>query len=217
MDWFSGIGSEGRNPIVWIQRQGVVDGLSPGQLDAVRRNALTTAYLLRSVGFDVRSLTQDQNTTIAQLAGSVSADLQSSARNLCEQSEAAQRSAVWDASQAAEKAIKILILRLCGIARNTHQLCRLANQAERLGSQSIDRTELAAIPSGKGATDIRYEGDVSLAAAAGAYGAALSIVKRLAFEARPDTGINFREGRFKIQRPPWFRFDARGFSQSLRQ
>ena len=112
------------------------------------------------------------------------------------------RSAAWDASQATEKALKVLIWRKGQEPRHTHDLSALADRAESLGAEAIDRGKLALIPSEHDATDIRYGGDMTPSKAVDTYGAALSIIRQVLFEANPDTECNLRETRFKIQRPP---------------
>ena len=57
---------------------------------------------------------------------------------------------------------------------------------------------------------------MTLSKAADVYGAALSIIRQVVFEAKPATKYNMREERFKIQRPPWFDFDTSAFSEQLR-
>ena len=207
---------EEEDPIEWIQNRGVVRGLSNSQLESVRQSALDTANFIRSIGFDTQALVGDANRTISELAGSVRADLESSARNLCALNEAGLRSATWDASQATEKALKILIRRKGQTPPNTHDLSCLAALAESLGAENIDRVRLARIPSGRDATGIRYGGDTTVSRASAAYAAALSIIKQVVFEARPDTQYNLREARFKLKRPPWFDFDTDEFSAGLR-
>ena len=204
------------DPLSWIQSRGVIRRLSSEELDVFRRAALETANLVRSIGFDVRSLEHEKNFSIAELAGSVRADLQSSARNLCERNEAGLRSAAWDASQATEKALKLLIRRRGQTPPHTHELSELADRAESLGAEAIDRVKLALIPSGRDATAMRYGGDMTLSKAVDAYGAALSIIRQVVFEAKPDTKYNVREARFKIRRPPWFDFGTSAFSKKLR-
>ena len=207
------------DPLNWIQSKGVVAGLSSEELDEVRKVALDTANMVRSISFDIRSLVNEEDVSIAELASSVRADLQSSARNLCERNEAGLRSAAWDASQATEKALKLLIRRKGETPRHIHELSKLADRAESLGCEAIDRTKLSLIPSGRDATDIRYGGVMTLAEAVEAYSASLSIIRQVVFEAKPDTnnlGEVVREGRFKIKRPPWFDFDTRAFRAELR-
>ena len=204
------------DPLGWIQSRGVVGGLSSEEMDVVRKAALDTANLARSIGFDVRSLEHEENLSIVELAGSVRADLQSSARNLCERNEAGLRSTAWDASQATEKALKLFVRRKGQTPRPIHILSELADRAESLGGEAIDRVKLALIPSGPDATNIRYGGDMTLSKAVDAYGAALSIIRQVVFEAKPDTKYNVREARFKIQRPPWFDFDTSAISAKLR-
>ena len=205
------------DPLRWIQSKGVLDGLKDKERDVVQTAALETANLIRSIGFDIRSLESEQDLSIADLAGSVRVDLQGCARHLCEQSEAGLRSASWDASQATEKALKLLIRRKGSTPHHTHVLSQLADEAERLGALAVDRSKLGLILSGRGATGIRYGGDMTLSKAVDAYLAALSIIKQVVFEAKPETDYNIREARFKLQRPPWFNFDTREFSKSLRK
>ena len=190
------------DPLKWIQNRSVVRGLSGNHLTNVRESALHTANLIRSIGFDTQALVSDAKRTISELAASVKADLESSARNLCAQNEAGLRSAMWDASQATEKAIKVLIWRKGQTPPRTHDLSRLASLAESLGAEKIDRVKLSQVPSGCDATDIRYGGDITVSDASVAYAAALSIVKQVVFEARPDTQYNLREARFKLKKPP---------------
>ena len=173
------------------------------------------ANLVRSIGYDTRALEYDENLNITELASSVRSDLQSSARNLCEQNKAGLRSASWDASQATEKVLKLLIWRKGQEPPYTHNLSELADQAEGLGSEVIDRVKLALIPSGADATTLRYGGDITLSEAVGTYNAALSIIRQVLFEAKPNTKYNMREARFKIKRPPWFDFDISAFREEL--
>ena len=125
------------------------------------------------------------------------------------------RSTAWDASQATEKALKLLIRRKGQTPSHTHRLSKLADWAESLGAEAIDRVKLALIPSGDDATGIRYGGDMTLSKAVDAYGAALSIIRQVVFEAKPDTRYDVREARLKIQRPPWFDFDTSAFRGEL--
>ena len=203
------------DPLSWIQPGDVVGGLRSDELDVVGKAALETAGLVRSIGFDVRSLEHDENSRIAELAGSVRADLQSSARHLCARAEAGLRSAMWDASQATEKALKLLIWRKGKTPPKIHDLPVLADQAEKLGAEAIDRVKLALIPSGPDATGIRYGGDPTLSEAVNAYNAALSIIRQVVFEAQADTKYNMRDGRITIKRPPWFDFDTRAFREEV--
>ena len=204
------------DPLSWIQHGDVVGGLRSDELDVVGKAALETAGLVRSIGFDVRSLEHDENLSIAELAGSVRADLQSSARHLCARAEAGLRSAMWDASQATEKALKLLIWRKGKTPPKIHDLPVLADQAEKLGAEAIDRVKLALIPSGPDATGIRYGGDPTLSEAVDGYNAALSIIRQVVFEAQADTKHNMRDGRITIKRPPWFDFDTKAFREELR-
>lgn len=204
------------DPLRWIQNEGMVKGLSDDELGAIRNAAWETANLIRSIGFDLRPLEHDEDLSIAALAGSVRSDLQSSARNLCERNEAALRSSAWDASQATEKALKLLIRQKRRTPPYTHDLCDLAVRAENLGAKTIDRIKLKVIPSRSDATNIRYEGDITLSQAVDVYGAALIIIRQIVFEAKRDNQLNFREGRIKIRRPSFFDFDTDGFSKQLR-
>ena len=207
------------DPLNWIESEVGLGGLSHEELDVLRTSALETANLVRSISFDVRSLEYDEeDVTIAKLAGLVRADLQNSARNLCDRSEGGLSLAAWNASQATEKALKLLIRRKGQTPRHIHNLSQLAGRAEHLGAEGIDREKLALIPSGKDATDTRYGdgGNTALSEAANAYGAALSVISKIVFEAKPNSEFNVREGRIKIQRPPWFDFDTDKFSKQLR-
>ena len=204
------------DPIGWIETSGVVGALSFEERDAVRNAALETGNLARSINFDLWSLEHEHDSTIAKLAGSVRADLQSSARNICGRHDASLRSAAWDTSQATEKALKLLIRQMGQAPPHTHILSELADQAERLGAGVIDRVTLAQIRSGPDATAIRYGGDMTLSDATSAYAAALPIIRQVLFETKPDTQCNMREARFKIQRPPWFNFDTVAFTKELR-
>lgn len=204
------------DPLNWIQNRGVLSGMSNEERDTVRKVALETANLARSISFDLRTLELEENQTIVELAGSVQADIQSSARNLCAQNEAELRSAAWDASQATEKALKLLIWRKGQEPPHSHNLSDLATRAEGLGADSINRTKLTLILSGRNATNIRYGGEMMLSKAIDAYDAALLIIRQVAFEAKLGTKDNMRETRFKIQRPPWFNFDISAFREKLR-
>ena len=208
---------EEEDPVGWVQRRGVVEGLSNQEMRALQTDAFATANLIRSIGFDIRLLEHDDDSRIAELARSVRADLQSSARNLCARKDAELRSAGWDVSQATEKALKVLIRRKGERPRRSHNLAELARRIEELGGGDIDREILALIPSGSDATKLRYGGALSLSEAVDAYVAALSIIRDVLFEAKPDTKFNFREGRLKLQRPPWFEFDTEEFSNELRR
>lgn len=203
-------------PLNWIENRDVPARMSDEERDAIKRVALETANLVRSIGFDLRSLKHEENPNIVELAGSVRADIQSSAWNLCARNEAGLRSAAWDASQATEKALKLLIWRKGQKPPHSHVLSTLATQAESLGADTIDRTKLSLIPSGGDATSIRYGGEMTLSKAADAYNAALLIIRQVVFEVKPDTKYYTREMRFKIQRPPWFNFDTNAFSEKLR-
>lgn len=199
----------------WIQ-DCVVERLSEGERLTLNETATDTANLIRSIRFDLRFLEDDPDDDIAALAASVRSNLQSSARHLCERTDAGLRMSAWDASQATEKALKLLIRRKGQVPKHTHDLAALADHVESLGCSAVDRAELAKIPSGQAATSIRYSGDMTLPRAFAAYEAALSIAKAVLFEAKPETKYNVREARFKIQRPPWFDFDTKAFSEQLR-
>ena len=203
------------NPLEWIQQSDVVAGLSGGELNQVRRSAMHVANLVRSVGFDVWRLESDENAIIADLGRSIRGNLQSSARSLCERDEGSLRSSASMASQATEKALKVFAKRKGKDAPFIHDLFELATLAEKLGSRQIDRTELASIPSGKEASSIRYEGRIALTDAVNAYNAALSIVSRLVFDAKPHEKFNARNARFKMKRPTWFDFDVEAFRKSI--
>ena len=205
------------DPVRWIQNRGVVKRLSPEELEDVRSDASRAANLVRSIGFDVGLFEYESGLSVRELAQSVRADLQSSARNLCERNEASVRSAAWEASQATEKALKLLIVQKGESPRHIHDLPELAQRAENLGTLTIDRGTLALIPSGRDATNLRYGGEVSLSNAVDAYIAALKIVKQVLFEAKPELEIDAREARFKIQQPPWFDFDTQAFIEKLRE
>ena len=207
---------EEEDPLNWIESRDVLARMSDEERDAIRRVALETANLVRSIGFDLRSLKHEENPNIVELAGSVRADLQSSARNLCARNEAGLRSAAWDVSQATEKALKLLIWRKGQEPPHSHVLSDLATQAESLGADTIDRTKLSLIPSGRDATSIRYGGEMTLSKAADAYSAALLIIRQVVFEAKVDTKYDTREVQLKIQRPPWFNFDTNAFREKLR-
>lgn len=204
------------DPLDWIQNRDVLARMSDKERDAIRRVAMETANLVRSIGFDLRFLKYGENPSIVELAGSVGADLQSSARNLCARNEAGLRSAAWDASQATEKALKLFVWRKGQEPPYSHVLSELATLAESLGADTIDRTKLSLIPSGREATSIRYGGEMTLSKAADAYNAALLIIRQVIFKAKPDTKYYTREMRLKIQRPPWFNFDTNAFSEKLR-
>ena len=203
------------DPLSWIQSRSVVDRMSSDEQDVFGKAALETANIVRSIGFDIRSLENEENSSIAELAGSIRKDLEDSAQNLCKRNGAGLRSATWNASQATEKALKLLIRRKGQIPPHSHVLPELADLAESLGAKAIDRAKLAIIPSGSDATGIRYGGDMTLSRAADAYDAALSIIRQVVFEAKPDTKYDFREARFKFRRPPWFDFDTRAFGEKL--
>ncbi len=205
------------DPVRWIQNRGVVKRLSTEELEDVRSDASRAANLVRSIGFDVRLLEYEAGQNVKKLAQSVRADLQSSARNLCERNEASARSAAWEASQATEKALKLFILQKGESPPRTHDLSELLRRAENLSTLNIDRETLASIPSGHDATDIRYGGEVPLSSAIDAYLAALLIIKQILFEAKPDIDYDVREARIKIRRPPWFDFDTKAFSEKLRE
>lgn len=204
------------NVLGWIRSGGVAERLSESERLALNETAGRTANLIRSIGFDLRSLENEMDADIADLASSVRSNLQGSARHLCERSEAGLRMAAWDASQATEKALKLLIRRKGQIPKQTHILQDLADGVETLGSSAVDRVELAKIPSGRDATSMRYGGEITLTRSFAAYESALSIAQSVLFEAKPETQYNVREARFKIQRPPWFNFDIETFTKQLR-
>lgn len=204
------------NPLDWIEQQAVVAGLTGRERKDVRQSALATANLVRSIGFDVWLLESEESTEIAELAKSVRADLQGSARSLCDRDNASLRSSSWLTSQATEKALKVFVARKGRQAPHTHDLDALATLAEELGARPIDRAMLALVLSGKNAIKIRYGGEMTLSAATKAYGAALSIVEQVVFDAKPEKKIDVRRARFKIKRPPWFDFDTEAFSEGLR-
>jgi hypothetical protein len=138
------------------------------------------------------------------------------ARHLCERSAADLRASAWDISQATEKALKLLMGRKGQTPPFTHDLQKLADRVQALSAVTINRTELDKIPSNNAATGMRYGGEITLAGAMASYRAALPIIRDLLFEAKPDTKVNAREARFKIQRPPWFDFDTQAFSDQIR-
>lgn len=204
------------DPLQWVENKGVIGGLSQGEDEEARKAAKETANLIRSISFDLRALEHESDADVRDLAGAITSDLQASARHLCERSEAGLRSAGWDASQATEKTLKLFIRRKGQTPPFIHDLEKLAARAEGLSALAIDRDMLAVIPSNRDATGMRYGGEVTLSAAIAAYEASLLIIRDLLFAVKPDTEYNFREARFKIQRPPWFDFDTKGFRAQLR-
>ena len=156
--------------------------------------------MIRSISFDIRSLEGEKNPSIAELVGAVSADLQSSARNLCERNEARLRSATWDASQATEKALKLLF----GEKDRRHLIATIFLNwqiKQRLWAlRVIDRTKLSLIPSGHDATSIRYGGDMTLSKAIDAYDAALSSSDKLSSKPNltPNTICARRGSKFDV-------------------
>lgn len=207
---------EEENALAWVENASVLNGLSSDELEKVQKDANGTANLIRSIGFDLSALEAEPDADIHDLAGAIGSDLQASARHLCERTESGPRAAGWDASQASEKAFKVLIRRKGGNPPHTHNLEKLAKITEGLGGPSIDRSLLSKIPSESAATDMRYGGEFSLREAVAAYHAALLIVRELLFAATPSTKYNIRNARFKIQRPPWFNFDTEGFCAELK-
>lgn len=204
------------NPLDWIQQQGVVSGLSRGEVEDVRRTALATANLVRSIGFDVWMLESEASSTIGELARSVRADLQDCARSLCGRDDGSLRSAAWHASQATEKVLKVFVEKNGTKPPRTHNLFELSDQAEKLGARPIDRARLALVPSGTKASAIRYGGTIDLSSAMKAYGAALAIVEQVVFDAKPNKKIDVRRARFKMKRAPWFDFNTEAFREALR-
>jgi len=204
------------DPLQWVQSKGVVARLSQDLEEDFRKSTKETANLIRSIQHDLSALEWIADPNVVDLAGAIRSDLQASARHLCERSEAGLRSAGWDVSQATEKALKLLIRRKGETPPFNHNLGALAKHAEWLGASVIDRGKLAAIPSNRNATDMRYGGRVLLSTIEAAYEAALYIIRDILFEAKPSTEYNFRDARFKIQRPPWFDFDTEGFLTQLR-
>lgn len=204
------------DPLGWIADQSVLSGLTPYETEEVRASATEIANSIRSIGYDRRSLEYDPDADIRDLAGAVATDLQASARHLCERSAAGLRASAWDISQATEKTFKLLIHRTGQTPPFTHDLQKLADRVKALSAVTINRTELDKIPSSNAATGMRYGGEITLADAMAAYRAALPIIRDLLFEAKPDTKVNAREARFKIQRPPWFDFDTQAFSDQIR-
>ena len=57
---------------------------------------------------------------------------------------------------------------------------------------------------------------MTLSKAADAYSAALSIIRQVVFEAKPETKYNLRKARFQMQLPPWFDVNTSAFSEKLR-
>lgn len=202
------------DPLGWIQNPDVVSRLSDQESDVVRQAALNTANLVRSIDFDLRLLADVEDVTVTELAGSVRTDFQSSASNLSRQNQAALRSAAWEASQATEKALKILYRQRTG--EDDHPgIHRLGELAKKAGAEGIDRADLARIPSGQDATNLRYGGPMTLQKAVDSYNGALAVVRQVLLEATPEGEYNWRNARLKIQRPPWFQFDAREFGERL--
>ena len=204
------------DPLDWIHPSGVVRGLSSEEREVVGDATLATSNLVRSIAFDLQLLEHNNDLDISELAGSVRSDLQSSARNLCGRHEAGLRSAAWDASQATEKALKLLIRRKGDTPIRHHKLPELADHAERLGAEPIDRLKLALILSGSDAPAIRYGGNMTLPRAIDGYEAALAIIKQAVFEAKPDTEFGFRDARIEVKRHPMFDFDIEEFRKQLR-
>lgn len=204
------------NPIDWVQNQDLVGKLSSDARNKLRSSSLEVANLVRSTWFDLHVLTYEADKIVSDLASSIITDLKNCAINLCERSEAGLRLCLWNASQATEKGLKLSICRSGQTPPFTHDLRRLADQAEALGIAPIDRQLLEQVPSNRGATNIRYGGEVKILSAIGAYNSALHLVRNLAYHARPTGEYNVREARFKIKLPPWFDFDIDSFKLDLK-
>jgi hypothetical protein len=204
------------DPLVWFENQAVVKSLSSEDQETLRQTVTITANFVRSIGFDLRALTYDTDVDISDLAGAIGTDLQAGARHLCQQSQAGLRASGWEVSQATEKSLKVLIRRKGEVPPHTHDLTKLADRAEALGSASIDRAKLALIPSKSDATNMRYGGSLTLGTAVATYFAGLEVIKGLLLEATPETKYNVRELRIQLQRPPWLGFDVDGFIATMR-
>lgn len=212
--WPASVQNE-EDPLVWVDNKAVMKNLSQSVVLELRHAATATASLIRSIGFDLRSLLTEGDQAVVDLASAIGSDLQASARHLCERNDAGLRSSGWDASQCTEKALKLFIRRKGQSAPQIHDLERLATIAESLGLPSIDRVRLGTIPSNSKATGMRYGGQVELAASIAAYEAALAIVRDVLYAAKPDSEFDVREARFKMKRPPWFEFDSDEFREQL--
>lgn len=196
-------------PLDWILQQDVVEGLSSPELQDAQRLALDTAKLVRSIGFDIAFLEWESSTNIVALARSVRADLQGSARSLCERDNASLRSSAWLSSQATEKAFKLYVAGKGEVPPHNHDLFALAMRIEKLGARPINRKDLLLIPSGKQASEIRYGGETTVSVTYEAYMAALSVVSQVLFDAKPEKKIDVRNARLKMKLPPSPDFDIK--------
>lgn len=203
-------------PLDWIENQAVLKKLDRETREKILLAVTETANLVRSIAYDLRALESDPQVDIVELAESIGADLQASARHLCERNQGGLRASMWDVSQATEKALKLFIMCKGETPPKTHDLGKLAEQAECLQSSIIDRRMLAQIPSNNDATNIRYGGCVELSDVIAAYEAGLRISRQLLFEATPALQPNVRNARIKLKTPPWFDFDTENFVKSLR-
>lgn len=55
-----------------------------------------------------------------------------------------------------------------------------------------------------------------LSTASNAYGAALSTIEQVVFDAKPDQRFDATRAWLKIKRPPWFDFGTEAFSEGVR-
>ena len=203
-------------PIDWIENQAVLKKLDRASREKLLIAVTETANLVRSIAYDLRALEYDPDINLVELAEAIGANLQASARHLCAQNFGDLRESLWDLSQATEKALKLFIRRKGKTPPNTHDLNKLADQAESLQSSVIDRGVLARIPSNSGATNLRYGGRVELRGVIAAYESGLRISQQLLFEATPTSRYNVRNLRVKLRTPPWFAFDTETFIKNLR-
>lgn len=203
------------NPLAWIGQGPNINALQETDREAILAQAVDTSNSIRSINFDLKTIQHEGSEVLRDLAISVLANLQSAAQNLCRWNKGQLLISGWELSQAVEKTLKLFIRRNGDIPKNTHVLAELADHADRLGAEKLDRVSLGEIPSGAKATSLRYGGEYTIQNCLSAYRSALEIIEKLAFAVQIKAEIDIREARFLIK-SPWINYDTDSFLHALK-
>lgn len=194
---------DSESPLTWIVSPPNLAAFGESERSGIHAQVVEHAAALRTIWLDVGSAAASDSVAEA-LAEKVLVHLQASADRLLESRGAELRLAIWDAHQAVESILKLLVRQRSGTHPATHRLDELIGQVAFSAGAAVDLGLLAQLPSAARVIALRAgEGpDESLDKAFATYGAALRLTRQCSSHL-VGKGLRAHDVSFLIGRVPW--------------